>query len=204
MEGNHFEERYRNGDTPWDHGMVDFNLVEAIAAHGIRTGRALDIGCGTGDNAIWLAQQGFDVTACDLSETAIGKAREKAAQAGVECRFWVGDFLALDLPVCSFSFVFDRGCLHCMPDAGWREGFAAKVAELLEADGWWLSLAGNADEPKREVGPPQLTATALVSLVEPLFEVVSLASGRFGSDQETPPRAWIALLRKRAVAAGRP
>ncbi|VGO14381.1 hypothetical protein PDESU_02942 [Pontiella desulfatans] len=192
-----FEERYQSGDLPWDHGMVDFNLVETVAGAGIKPCRVLDIGCGTGDNAIWLAEQGFDVVGCDLSTTAVRFANAKAEIAGARCHFIVADFLAGHMPSVPFGFAFDRGCLHSIPDALGRKAFAERVGGLLEQGGLWLSLVGNADEPKRDVGPPQLSAVELASFVEPYFEILSLKSGLFGSDQQTPPRAWICLMRKR-------
>lgn len=194
---NSFEERYRTGDLPWDHGMVDFNLAEVVERHGIKPCRVLDVGCGTGDNAIWLARQGFEVVACDLSATAIDRARAKACAAGAECRFIVADFLSDNIPGATFGLVIDRGCLHSVPGDENRRRFAQRVAGLLEEGGLWFSLVGNADEPKREVGPPQLGAAALAAIMEPCFEILSLVSGHFGSDQETPPRAWVCLMRKR-------
>lgn len=196
MEHN-FEQRYRTGETPWDHGMVDSNLVEMVERNGVRPCRVLDIGCGTGDNAIWLARQGFEVVACDLSATAIDRAKTKASAAGVECRFLVADFLADAIPVEPLGLVLDRGCLHSVPGNGNRQRFARRVADLLEAGGLWFSLVGNADEPRREVGPPQLGAAELAAIVEPCFEILSLVAGHFGSDQKDPPRAWICLMRKR-------
>ena len=86
-----------------------------------------------------------------------------------------------------------------MDDETERSAFIRKAAGLLAADGYWLSLIGNADEGAREVGPPQLTATAVAAAVEPCFEILSLKSGHFGSDQIDPPRAWICLMRKRAT-----
>ncbi len=200
MEENRFESRYQTGDTPWDHGMVDVNLIEVVSALPITPCRALDIGCGTGGNAVWLARQGFEVTACDLSPTAIGKADAKARSAEIDCRFVVADFLADPIPGAPFGFVFDRGCLHCIEPEEPRRRFAAKVASLLGEDGLWLTLVGNADEEEREVGPPQLSASELVSAIEPFFEILSLVSGHFGSDQEQPPRAWICRMVKRRQA----
>ncbi len=194
---NRFEERYRSGDLPWDHGMVDYNLVENVARRQITPCKVLDIGCGTGDNAVWLAGQGFEVVACDLSETAIRQAKGKAEVSGRQIRFLTGDFLHEQIPSAPFGFVFDRGCLHCIPDLTGRKIFAEKVNRLLEDGGMWLTLAGNADEPKREVGPPQLSASELVAIVEPSFEIISMETGFFGSDQIDPPRAWICLMRKR-------
>lgn len=199
MADHRFEDRYQAGDTPWDHGMVDFNLVQVIAKHEVQPCHALDIGCGTGQNAVWLEQQGFDVVGCDLSATAIERAREKSKDAKVDPFFIMADILVDPIPDAPFGFVFDRGCLHCMADAQEREAFAEKVAQLLGDNGIWLSLVGNADEPEREVGPPQLTASELITALESRFEILSLESGFFGSDQMDPPRAWICLMRKRAV-----
>lgn len=195
---NRFEERYRSGDLPWDHGTVDSNLVKTVASMGIEPCRVLDIGCGTGDNALWLAEQGFDTVAFDHSETAIKLARGKADSSGTTCHFLVADFLADPVPGEPFGFVFDRGCLHCMDSLDEKNSFAKKVDDLLEPQGLWLTLVGNSDEPEREIGPPQFTAAELVSIVEPYFEVLSLASGEFGSNQDEPPRAWICLMRKRS------
>ncbi len=192
-----YEAMYQAGETPWDHGMVDFNLVELVDGHPLKPCRVLDLGCGTGDNSIWLARRGFEVHGCDLSPAAITAATEKVSRAGVRCTLSAVDFLADPVGGAPFGFVFDRGCLHCISDEDRRRKFAENVAGLLEEGGLWLSLVGNADEPEREVGPPQLSAIELVSIVEPSFEILSLASGHFGSNQESPPRAWICLMRKR-------
>lgn len=197
MMKNNFEERYRAGDTPWDHGMPDFNLIDTVIKRNISKCKALDIGCGTGDNAIWLAQQGFIVTGCDISETAIIKAQKKALTANVDCSFIVADFLNDKIPCLPFGFVFDRGCLHSFDTPEERRQFAENVCYHLEEGGLWLTLAGNADEGPRECGPPQLTAKDLVVAVEPSCEIISLTAGCFGSDQEDPPKAWICLMRKR-------
>lgn len=196
---NRFEERYRAGDIPWDHGMPDANLVNTVLHWPVPKCKALDIGCGTGDNAIWLARQRFTVTACDISPTAIGKAKVKAKEAGIACTFLVADFLADDIPNAPFGCVFDRGCLHTVDAVEERGQFVDNVSSHLEAGGLWLTLAGNADEPPREVGPPRLTASELVATVEPSFEILSLSASHFGSDQPDPPKAWVCLMRKRVM-----
>ena len=133
----------------------------------------------------------------DLSPTAIQRAKDKLPAIEAEVRFLIAEFLTDPIPDAPFGFIFDRGCLHCMDDEVERQRFVEKVSALLEKDGHWLSLVGNTDEGEREVGPPQLTASELVAIVEPHFEILSLSSGHFGSNQEDPPRAWICLMRKR-------
>ena len=65
---NRFKKRYKTGHTPWDIGKPDFNLTETVTKTPIENCKALDIGCGTGDNSIWLAQKQFQVTGTDISE----------------------------------------------------------------------------------------------------------------------------------------
>lgn len=177
--------------------MPDKNLIAWVERRSITPCAVLDIGCGTGENSIWLSQQEFDVTGCDLSATAIERAKEKAVAANVDCAFQTADFLEDHLPGAPFGFVFDRGCLHCIAGESDRRQFARNVAAHLTTDGLWLSLIGNADGPDREVGPPQLTAAEVVATVEPHFEILSLEAGHFGSDQEEPPCCWICLMSKR-------
>lgn len=194
---NRFEERYRTGDTPWDHDTPDTNLINMVSHRPIAQCKALDIGCGTGSNAIWLAGQQFTVTGCDISQTAIEIARTKASGSHADCSFIVADFLADSIPGSPFGFVFDRGCLHSFGTAEERMQFSENVFSHLESGGLWLTLTGNADEPEREVGPPRLTANELTADVEPCFEIISLTTGHFASRQPDPPRAWVCLLRKR-------
>ncbi len=195
--GNRFEEMYKTNNTPWDHGMPDSNLIDMVVQRPIPSCKVLDVGCGTGDNAIWLARQRFVATGCDLSRTAIEKAKGNAALSNSTCSFIVADFLKDGIPGSPFDLVFDRGCLHCADTAEERRRFAENVVAHLEEDGLWLTLAGNADGQVREVGPPTLSAKELVAAVEPYFEIVSLAAGHFGSDQADPPKAWICLMKKR-------
>ena len=198
MDHSSFERRYLDGDTPWDHGKCDFNLIQMVEKFSIKLCVALDLGCGTGNNAIWLEQQGFNVLGFDISPTAIERAKDKNEQLGSSCRFQVGDFLADPPVISSFGFIFDRGCLHSMAEPEDKSRFTAKVAGVLEKDGLWLSLIGNADEPPRENGPPRMTVQEIAAVVEPHFEILSITSGIFGDKQKAPPRAWICMMRLRS------
>lgn len=193
-----FEERYQTGDLPWDYGTVDQNLVRVVARENIQPCKALDIGCGTGDNAIWLTQRGFGTVACDLSPTAIQLAETKAKKARKGCIFIAADFLTDEIPHAPFGFIFDRGCLHGIAGAENRRYFAEKAAGLLSKNGVWLSLIGNADEPKREIGPPQLTAAEVADAVEPCFEILTLERGFFSAKNDSPAWAWVCFMRKRS------
>lgn len=192
-----YNERYEAHDTPWDIGKPDFNLIQTITTTPIEPCKALDIGCGTGDNAIWLSQQNFHVLGVDNSEIAIEKAKEKALKANIKCTFIVIDILTGRVEGAPFGFAFDRGCFHSLNSDQERKSFAENVNGHLKKDGLWLSLLGNADEKRHAPGPPQRTAGDIVNSVEPYFEILSLVSSYFGSNRPNPPRAWVCLMRKR-------
>ena len=109
-----FKKRYKSGDTPWDVGKPDFNLIEVVTQKPIQSSKVLEIGCGTGHNSIWLAQNGFQVTGTDTSDIAIEKAKEKASEANVQCDFILIDFLQNIIQGAPFEFIFDRGCFHLL------------------------------------------------------------------------------------------
>ncbi len=195
---DHFREAYTQvSPPPWDIGKPDFNLMRTVTTLPIAPCKVLDIGCGTGDNAIWLSQQRFQVIGVDASDIAIDQAREKATKANVACTFVVQDFLTGHVEGAPFEFAFDRGCFHVMSSSEDRRRFAEQVHGLLVASGLWLSLIGNADEKRDGGGPPQRSASEIVNAVEPYFEVLSLVSSHFETHLPTPPRAWVCLMRKR-------
>ena len=192
-----FKERYKAGNTPWDIGKPDFNLIQTVTTMDIKPCNVLEIGCGTGNNSIWLAQKNFNVIGIDTSEIAIQKALEKASKANVNCTFIEINFLKNKIEGAPFDFVFDRGCFHVFSSDQERKIFAENVSAHLEKDGLWLSIVGNADEQRDHPGPPQRTARDIVNSVEPYFEILSLVSSHFESDRPNPPRAWVCLMRKR-------
>ncbi len=81
---------YRFGTPPWA-GQARSELVSLVESGVLRPGRAIDLGCGAGDNAIFLAQHGFEVTALDFAPAAIAKAKAKARHAGLDIDFVVDD-----------------------------------------------------------------------------------------------------------------
>jgi SAM-dependent methyltransferase len=192
-----FKERYKTGNTPWDIGRPDFNLIETVTKIPIKSCKTLDIGCGTGDNSIWLAQKQFQVTGTDVSEIAIEKAKEKALKSDVKCIFFVVDFFEHRIEGAPFGFVFDRGCFHAFDSNKERKRFAKNVASNLVKEGLWLSLIGSADEQRQGPGPPQRTANDIVAAVELYFEILSLKSSYFDSNRQNPPKCWVCLMKKR-------
>ncbi len=198
MPETSWNERYASGEPlPWDTGEPDPQLVGMIESGAIRPGRTLEIGCGTGTNAIFLAQRGFNVLGIDISEIAVDKARAKAHGL---CRFEVVDILATAPPGGPFEFVFDRGCFHAFDDEHERVRFVERVAAGLVEHGVWLSLIGSTEGAAREEGPPRRSARDVMNAIEPSLEIVQFRSTEF-SVCEQQMKSWLCLSRKRAIPA---
>ncbi len=105
-----YEITYRYFHAPWDVGPRS-ELVALVENHQLQPGRAIDLGCGAGANAIFLAQHGFEVTGVDYAEAAIEKARQRAVEAGVQVNFVVDDLTNLQRISGTFDFLLDYGVL---------------------------------------------------------------------------------------------
>lgn len=191
-----WDERYRTGNLPWDSGEVDFNLKRIVREYKIKPCKVLELGCGTGTNAIWLDKQGFRVTAIDISTKALEMAAKKISRTKARIKLIEGDILKTKIGG-GFGFVFDRGMFHSLDYRRERMKLARSLSACLRKGGLWLSLIGNADGPKLKVGPPRLKALDVISTVESSFKVISLKATRFGTSDKPGPAAWECLMQKR-------
>ena len=194
-----FTQRYKDGDIPWDLGHADYNLSEMVVNWPIVPCKTLELGCGTGDNAIWMAEHKFEVTAFDLIKAAVDMAKAKAIEAKVVVDFYVADILKDTIPTGPFDFVFDRGVFHTVDDKKDRALFAKNVAKHMSNGALWLSLIGSSDQFREGDGPPKRSAREVVNAVEPYFEVLMLKVSRFDSKDENPAKIWVCLMKKREL-----
>jgi len=130
--------RYWRRQTPWDTQVTPPEVMEFIA----RTppGKALDLGCGTGTNAITLARHGWRVTGVDFIPKAILAARAKAARSGFAIDFLVESVTDLSGLSGPFDYVLDIGCLHALKEED-RTRYAANVSRLLGPQAWYMLYA---------------------------------------------------------------
>jgi SAM-dependent methyltransferase len=105
-----YEIIYRFFRAPWDIGARE-ELVSLVESGRVKPCRTIDLGCGAGANAIFLAQKGFEVTGVDYAEAAIDKAKARARDAGVEINFIVDDLTNLHHVSDTFDFLLDYGVL---------------------------------------------------------------------------------------------
>jgi SAM-dependent methyltransferase len=131
---------YRLGFTPWDGHPIAQNLQDLAEA--LPAGRALDLGCGTGDSSIYLAQHGWKVTGVDYVPTALEKAHAKAAAAKTSVDFVRADVTKLSREGigADFGLIADNGCLHNMSD-GDRDAYVREVSAVAAPDARLLIVA---------------------------------------------------------------
>lgn len=189
--------KYRDGDTPWDSGLASQELIRVLAENGITGGRALELGCGTGTNAVYLAQHGFDVTAVDCTPLALDQARLKARDAGVDIRWIEGDVQRFGADLEPVDLVFDRGCYHCCRRVD-LAGYLETLKNVTRPGSRYLSLAGNANE-QTEHGPPRVTEAEIRRELGELFEVDAVREFRFEDPGSVEgPLGWSVLMTRRA------
>lgn len=109
-----FNESYK-GTPPWDVGHPQAELVK-LAKEGKIRGRVLDVGCGTGENAIFFAGMGLETMGIDGAPLAIGKATRKASERGSRAVFVIGDALHLEKLNQRFDTITDSGLFHVFSD----------------------------------------------------------------------------------------
>jgi len=138
-----------------------------VARRTIR-GRALDLGCGEGVYAVYLAQQGFSVVAVDFVPAALDAARARAEQAGVEVEFREGDVVDYEAPT-AFDVVLDSGCLHHLPK-GKVSAYRSRLDEWLAPGGDYV-LVHFAHRPRVgwiPKGPRHMTRDQAIAFAAPL------------------------------------
>ena len=179
---------YLFGKTPWDTGITPPELRAVVESGQVQPGRALDMGCGTGTNVIYLAQHGFTVSGVDISARAITQAKLKIKRADIDQRAHVfaGDVTRLStLPIVGpFDLALDMGCLHNLDSSG-RERYAGGLARRMKPGGLYLLYAfGPRVFRGRRVGLEPQEADRLFS---PAFELVNVTHG---SDRGGIGSAW--------------
>jgi SAM-dependent methyltransferase len=141
-----FRTMYRFGYTPWDGHPLAASLRGLIEGDGVSpplpAGSALELGCGTGDSSIYMAQHGWKVTGVDFVSRALGKARAKADANRVSVRFVQADVTRLSSAGIGtgFTLIVDNGCLHGMSDDA-RDGYVREVGRVAAIDARLLIVA---------------------------------------------------------------
>lgn len=188
-----FEQAYQSGTPPWDIGRPQPELVR-LAAEGEIVGDVLDVGCGTGENALHLAALGRRVLGVDASPTAIARAAEKAAARGLADRasFRVADALELRRLRRRFETAIDCGLLHVFDRAD-RRRYAQSLTEVL-SPGSTLHVLCFSDAEPPGPGPFRLEEYDLREAFRSLFTLTRVREAAFERVGGEPAKAWLATF----------
>jgi methyl halide transferase len=193
-----WDESYRGGKRPpWDAGRPSGELQRIVEKGIVRACQAVDLGCGSGTDAIYLASKGFDVTAIDIAPTALSQAEEKARTAGVKVRWLLADVLAPPR-LEPFDFIFDRGCYHEVRIHN-ANAYVETIRRLSRPGTHFLLLAGNPNELPLQYAPPQVAEEDIRSDFSSLFDFEWLRETRFETTNTLSmgPLAWSVMLRRK-------
>ncbi|MFA4030374.1 MAG: hypothetical protein GDYSWBUE_002108 [Candidatus Fervidibacterota bacterium] len=197
-------------EIPWVSEELPKEFVEFIESGVVKPCKAVDLGCGIGLHAIYLAKLGFDVTGVDISQSAIKRAMENALMAGVaeRCKFVVADVLSNLTSIIgeTFEFAYDWYLLHHIyPEH--RERYIANVDALLRSGGKYLSACfGETNVHFGGIGKYRTTPLGTVlyfsseeelhELFSRRFRVLELKTVKVKSKLPMPHDVIIALMEK--------
>jgi cyclopropane fatty-acyl-phospholipid synthase-like methyltransferase len=190
-----FRAAYLLGFKPWDSGVPPPELVAVVEGKdSLAPGKALDLGCGTGTNCIYMARHGWEATGVDFVPRAISAATRKAVAAGVSPRFHVGDATRLtDLGLgVGYDLLLDLGCFHSIPDAG-REAYVKGATEVAKPGATMLLFCFVRPAKPRRIGPRGVARGEVAQRFASGWEIVAEEKGgpMLGGDT-----AWYRLRRR--------
>jgi ubiquinone/menaquinone biosynthesis C-methylase UbiE len=196
-EFSDWETYYKNNEVtkmPWYDKNLDHDLENEIKTRNVSSGRFLDLGTGPGTQAIQLAKQGFDVTATDLSENAILKAKNLSN----EVNFVKDDFMNSKLQDNEFNFIFDRGCFHVF-DIPQRATYVEQIKRILNKNGILFLKCMSIDEKDlpADKGPHRLSKQEIHDVFSNDFEIETIRDTFFTGTINPLPKALFAVLKKK-------
>jgi SAM-dependent methyltransferase len=189
-----FDSAYK-GIPPWDIGRPQKEFVELVR-RGEITGSILDIGCGTGEHALFFAREGHEVWGVDSTPLAIQKAREKAARRELPVHFLVLSALALSRLNRKFDTATDSGLFHTLSDKD-RPVFVNNLATILSPAGKYFMLCFSELEPGG-YGPRRITQREIRDNFRDGWSINYIKAAIFES--HTRPegsRAWLSSISKK-------
>jgi cyclopropane fatty-acyl-phospholipid synthase-like methyltransferase len=196
-----FENAYA-GKAAWDIGKPQGAIAESID---LVNSPVLDAGCGTGENALFLAASGHQVTGIDFVAEAIRMARRKAAERGLTVEFQVKDAMTLEDWDKRFATVIDSGLFHVFSNEE-RARYVAGLTHITEPGGRLLLLCFSDDEPGTQ-GPRRVSQRKIQASFDDAWTVEEIRARRADvrPDLEGPsfseggPKIWFAIIRRNSL-----
>jgi SAM-dependent methyltransferase len=195
-EGRRWDDVYRSGPVeglPWFTAGLDPDVSAAVTGLGLEIDRLLTIGEGPGTQAIELARLGWKVTATDVSQVAVRKAKARAAVEGVSVEFFVDDIVSTRLTG-RFDVIVDRGCYHTLEPAE-RPAYVRNVHRLLEPGGILLLKVFSKEETGP--GPFRFSPQEIRDAFAGAFVISDISKTFFGGRGAGDRKALFCVLRSK-------
>jgi SAM-dependent methyltransferase len=190
-----FRAAYLLGFKPWDSGVSPPELVSVVEGpRSLAPEKALDLGCGTGTNCIYMAQHGWEVTGVDFVPRAVAQARRKADAAGAVARFVVGDVTRLaELGLgTGYKLLLDLGCFHSIPE-GRRDDYVRGATVVAKPEATLLMFCFVRRGDPRRLGPRGVARGEVAQRFGSGWEMAGEEVGRPALGSDT---AWYRLRRR--------
>jgi cyclopropane fatty-acyl-phospholipid synthase-like methyltransferase len=186
-----FEEMYQ-GVPPWEIDGPQSEIVHLAEGYELKS-PVLDVGCGTGENALYLAKLGLEVTGIDIVPVAVEKALAKARERSLGSSFLVWDALSLEELLKGFNTVIDSGFFHTLPDKK-RPVFVQSLSSVLSLGGKYFMMCFSEHEPG-SWGPRRITQAEIRASFNQGWEINYIREAKF--DTNLDPRkceAWLSSI----------
>ncbi|GKU24672.1 class I SAM-dependent methyltransferase [Clostridium folliculivorans] len=196
--------------VPFFSDIPDCNIVSYFERGLLSRGHALDVGCGRGRNSIYLAENGFNVTGIDFSNTSIKIAREKSIEGSLEVTFLCKSIFDFEADNESFDFIYDGGCFHHIkPHRRYR--YLSTISKLLKPNGYFamncFNLKGGANISDYDVyrqnsmcGGMGFTEYKLKNILEHYFDLLEFEEMKESKDNNIFGKSflWSVLMKKKS------
>jgi len=186
-------------EMPWYEIHLDHDLKNEIKSRNLSTGKFLDLGTGPGTQAIQLAKLNFDVTATDISSTAINNAKKLSNKVN----FLVDDILNSQLSDNEFDFILDRGIFHVF-DVSQRPQYVKQIKRILGENGILFLKCMSVDEKNISDNdmPHKLSRPELIDTFGNDFDIESMENSVFHGALDKKLKALFTILKKKPKVIG--
>jgi cyclopropane fatty-acyl-phospholipid synthase-like methyltransferase len=196
IKSHTWENVYRYGqieNMPWYSAGLDEDIKNALVKLKIAKAKILDLGTGPGTQAVALAKMGYQVTATDVSESAIAKALSLANKEDVFIDFVIDDILATHL-IPFYDVIIDRGVFHAF-SLDEHDEYLSSINRLLDGGGY-LFLKCFSEKQTGASGPYRYSAKQIQNIFAHGFKIISIEDSEFRGPHQPFPKALFCLIQK--------
>jgi len=170
---------FSKGDIPWDISQPHPALVGLVETKRIEPGSVFEPGPGLGHDAVYLASNGFRVTALDISKRAVSMLRKRVEKLGLDVNLIVGDVLRDSPTAGEFDYIYERSVLQTLPPTQ-RAHYVLRLARLLKPTGEYIGIIRGPRTPMPESQPYAFTRNMIDQILSTQFKNIEITRAPSG------------------------